>query len=70
MVHDCDAAHRLRLAFDLFAAGEALVRQQLRRRFPDVSEEEIERRLEAWLSERPGAELGDASGRPVVWQSR
>jgi hypothetical protein len=41
--------------------------QNLRRRFPDASEEEIEWRLAAWLKERPGAEFGDAEGRPVPW---
>jgi hypothetical protein len=62
-----DAAERLRLALDLFAAGEALMRQNLRRRFPEASAAEIEERLAAWLSERPGAEFGDAEGRPTSW---
>ena len=62
-----ELAERLRLAFDLFAAGEALMRQNLKRRFPGASAEEIEARLAAWLSERPGAELGDAVGRPSRW---
>ena len=34
----------------------------LRRRYPDASEEEITRRLTAWLQHRPGAERGDVSG--------
>lgn len=62
-----DAIDRLRLAFDLFSAGEALMRQNLRRRWPQANAAEIEARLSAWLSERPGAEHGDAVGRPVVW---
>jgi hypothetical protein len=62
-----EAGERLRLALDLFAAGEALMRQNLRRRFPAASEAEIEERLTAWLSDRPGAERGDAVGRPVPW---
>lgn len=61
------AVERLRLALDLFAAGEAMMRQNLRRRFPTASEGEIEDRLASWLSERPGAELGDAVGRPGMW---
>jgi hypothetical protein len=60
-----ETAKRLRLAIDLFASGEALMCQNLRRRFPEASDAEIEERLVAWLSERPGAELGDAVGRPV-----
>jgi len=59
------AAARLRLALELFEAGERMMRQNLRRRYPDESPEQIERRLSAWLSTRPGAEHGDAEGRPV-----
>jgi len=65
--NDEKAAARLRLAFDLFKAGEKIMRQNLRRRFPDASGEEIEERLNDWLRERPGAEHGDSAGRPVPW---
>lgn len=61
------AADRLRLALDLFAAGEAMMRQNLKRRHPEASDAEIEQHLTAWLLERPGAEAGDAAGRPVAW---
>ena len=61
-----EAADRLRLAIDLFASGEALMRQNLRRRFPDASDAEIEERLAAWLLERPGARFGDTIGRPTT----
>jgi hypothetical protein len=37
----------------------------LRRRHPNASSEEIERLLEAWLADRPDAELGDSDGTPV-----
>ena len=60
-------AERLRLALDLFATGESLMRQTLRRRFPNASAAEIEERLAIWLSERPGAELGDGVGRATAW---
>lgn len=63
-------AERLRVAFDLFGAGEALMRQNLRRRFPHASDAEIEIHLNAWLAERPGAEWGDAVGQPVPWPRR
>lgn len=49
------AAARLRLAFDLFEVGVRLMRQNLRRRHPGESAEQIERRLAAWLATRPGA---------------
>jgi hypothetical protein len=57
-------AERIRLALDLFATGEALMLQQLRRRHPEWTEEELGRGLVAWLRDRPGAENGDAGGRP------
>lgn len=62
-------AVRLRTACDLFDTGVALQRQQLRREHPDASSAEIEQRLAAWLQTRPGAEHGDAPGRPVSWPS-
>ena len=40
------------------------MRQNLRRRHPEADEAEIERGLAAWLRHRPGAEHGDAVGRP------
>lgn len=64
------AAERLRLALELFGAGEAVMRQNLRRKHPDENESQIEARLAAWLRERPGAEHGDAPGRPVPWPRR
>lgn len=61
------AAERLRVAFDLFESGIALMRQNLRRRHPGASDEEIESMLGEWLEERPGAEHGDAEGTPGSW---
>ncbi len=64
---DATAARRLRTAFDLFVAGRRMMRQNLKRRHPEAKEREIDRRLRAWLRERPGAEYGDATGRPIAW---
>jgi hypothetical protein len=61
---------RLFTAFDLFEAGVALKRQQLRRADPSSTDVEIEQRLQAWLMERPGAECGDADGRSTAWPTR
>jgi hypothetical protein len=58
-----DAAANLRAALEMFGVGESIMRQKLRRDHPHASEAEIEDRLSAWLSERPGAEHGDAPGR-------
>jgi len=64
------AAMRFRLALDMFSTGEALMRQRLRRLHPSWSEERIEDAIVKWLRERPGAETGDAAGRPVDWANR
>jgi hypothetical protein len=52
---------------DLFEAGVEMMRQNLRRQFPEADEKEIASRLAQWLQERPGAEFGDCDGRPVPW---
>jgi hypothetical protein len=54
-------AARLRIALDLCDLGIALMRQNLRRRHPGESAVEIERRLRAWLRDRPGAVDGDTA---------
>ncbi|MGH9202908.1 MAG: hypothetical protein ACRD2A_16915 [Vicinamibacterales bacterium] len=59
-----------RTALDLFDTGLTLMRQNLRRAHPDASDAEIEDRLQQWLCDRPGAELGDCSGRSVDVNAR
>ena len=41
-----------------------MMRLNLRRRHPELGEEEIEDLLVAWLRTRPGAERGDCPGLP------
>ena len=60
-------AARLRAALDLCALGESMRLAQLRREHPDATEEQLEAMLVAWLESRPGAEHGDAWGRPIPW---
>lgn len=55
---------KLILTLELFQAGLELMRQNLRRRFPEATDAEIEAELDRWLACRPGAELGDGVGRP------
>lgn len=59
MADELTPAEKIRIAFDLFDAGVDMMRQSLRRRHPEESPEEIQRRLQEWLYTRPGAELGD-----------
>jgi hypothetical protein len=64
------AARRLRLALDLFATGEALMRQRLKRLHPDWTGLQVEAEIGNWLRDRPGARYGDAVGRPVDLTNR
>ena len=61
------AGEGLRLAFELFAYGEDLMRRKFRREHRHASEAEIEELVCAWLSSRPCAEFGDAEGVPGTW---
>lgn len=55
----------MRTALELGDLAVRMMRQNLRRRSPGASEEEIEAALQAWVRTRPGAEYGDCDGRPV-----
>jgi Rv0078B-related antitoxin len=57
-------ATRMRQAFDMFDAGVSIMRARLRREHPEADEQEISRLIAEWLHTRPGAEYGDAEGRP------
>ncbi len=58
-----DMVAKLRMALEMFGLGESIMRQKLRRTFPAASETEIEAKIGLWLSQRPGAEDGDAPGK-------
>ena len=53
----------MRTAPEMFDLGESIMRQELRRTYPDASKVEIEAKVHARLSERSGAEHGGAPGR-------
>lgn len=57
-------AQKLRLALDMYEVGERMQRQRLCRENPGATDEQIQGLVEGWLSHRPGAEFGDAVGRP------
>lgn len=61
---------RFLLIADLFETGLVFKRCQIRSREPGLSDDEVERRLEAWLLRADGAEHGDAEGRVVPWPRR
>jgi hypothetical protein len=57
-------AERLRIALRLHDEGVAMHRLTLQRRHPELRASEIEEKLQAWLTDRPGAEHGDGEGTP------
>lgn len=61
-IRDPEVLERVRRAFELFELSEEIMLQNLRRRNPEASEEEIAAMYQRWLLARPGAEQGDASG--------
>jgi hypothetical protein len=67
---DSAVAERMRLALELAELGEAMFRQRLRREQPGLTEEQIGALVDAWRQRRPGAENGDAEGKPVSWPRR
>lgn len=48
-IRDPKILARMRMAMDLYQAAEAMMRQNLRRRSPQASEAQIERRFLSWL---------------------
>ena len=52
-------AEKLRLALDLGECGLDVMREQLRRDYPDESDESIHRRLVAWFQDGPSVVSGD-----------
>ncbi len=64
------AARRFRLALDLFATGEGLMRQRLCRLHPEWTDSRVDAEIGDWLRDRPGARYGDAVGRPVDLANR
>ncbi len=63
-IRDPEFMKRMELTFDLYEAAEQMMRQNLIRRNPDATEEEILEGLQEWLRRRPGAKYGDGEGRP------
>ena len=62
MSSENDPVYGLRVAFDLFDAAEALLRQNILREFPESTEQEIEAKIIAWLQDRPGDCMANVPG--------
>jgi hypothetical protein len=61
---------RILVALELTQLAEEMLRQRLRRTRPELDDDAIEREVDAWYLQRPGAEHGDAVGRPIDVRER
>jgi hypothetical protein len=61
------ATRRLQTVFELYEMAVQLQRQNLRRRNPDWSPEQVQAALCAWLRSRPHAPQGDCIGISRPW---
>ena len=67
-IRDPKILARAEAAFDLCQTVEDMMRQNLRRRYPEASEEEIRRRFVAWLEKRSYTEpQRSPKAKPIVF---
>lgn len=64
MENDDQLMKKFYLTLDLHQAGIDMMRQNLHRRFPQASHEDIQAKLVAWLRNRPP----DSPGRPYTFK--
>ena len=62
-----DLMRRFQETMELFETAVAIQRQNLRRRHPDLSEEEIEGRVQEWLLDRRGDHSSPDFRRSTRW---
>jgi hypothetical protein len=61
-IRDPDVLARAQMTFDLCEAADEIMRQNIRRRHPELNETEVEERLAEWyLSRRKGHSYGRSS---------
>jgi Rv0078B-related antitoxin len=56
IIRDPAIQRRMQLLFDLYQTAEDMQRMNLRRKYPEASEEELHQRLVAWRQDRPYVE--------------
>jgi hypothetical protein len=52
-IRDPEVIARFKATCALFEAGQVLMLQNLRRRYPEESEADVDRRFKAWFQKRP-----------------
>ncbi len=60
-IRDPEILARMESAFELYELAEQIMLQNIRRRHPGLTDEELEERLVAWLQHRDA----DSYGRPT-----
>ena len=67
-IRDPEVLARAQITFDLCETAEQIMRQNIRRRHPELSEDEVEKRFVEWLRRRTS---DDSYGRPSgKWAAR
>lgn len=67
-IRDPEILARAQLTFDLCEAAEQIMRQNIRRRSPELSDEEVEERIVEWYRRRP--EDGNFGRPSKKWAAR
>ncbi|MCU0715557.1 MAG: hypothetical protein MUD03_05465 [Pirellula sp.] len=58
------AREKFEIISELFEMGRRAFIQKQKMKYPHITEEELDRLVQAWLRDRPGAEFGDGDGIP------
>ena len=64
MTDQTHARFPLQVAFDLSDFAVKVRAERHRREHPGATDDDVDAVVRAWLRDRPGAEHGDAEGRP------
>ncbi len=60
----------MQMTFELYQVAEAMKRQNIRRRHPELNDAEVEEQVLEWLYRRPGVVVGDADGASFIRRGR
>lgn len=65
---DPELVRRFEETMELFDTALAIQRQNIHRRHPELSEDDVDRRLQEWLLERPGDHTSPTFRRSTRWR--
>ena len=67
-VHRPEIVQRFQETMELFETALGIQRQNIRRRHPELPEEEVDERLQEWLLDRPGDHTSPTFRRSTRWR--